>query len=491
MGLVCSVLVAGCGSGDGETPVTSETGRVLSGTASKGPLTGATIRVYDIDARGQRQGPVLAQTTTDSAGNWTLSLAGAVGNLLIESSGGLYVDEADPEPDPGQRRTIQLAADNSFSALVPADATSAAINVYTDALLRKSRHETQGANFFDVYQLNRSFFNAAFGFDITSIQPADPVAPDDAASLQEKLYAMALGGAANAINALAIANQLPVANYQIISGFIDDLSDCVIDGQGVSGPVQGIATLTVSLNAEILRFRNNNFHAYQGTPLLVLDQSQCARSGQLADTIAPDFLGWPGDFVVESADDQGVASDIQRIQRRLQEIEAVDDRDGTVDVLDDLADFLPIGSNVVTYTAFDLSANRRTVTLTITVVLPQAPTIIAPADIIARATGDITQVNLGTPEVSDNASGLDYLIVENNAPGTGFARGQYHITWTVTDEAGFSAQAVQQLNVGTVPGFAEVPVTPGGFGELPVLLDPDEIPLLPIPMQNKPKLQLH
>lgn len=367
--LICGFLVGGCGSDDDPSLVLLEASRVVSGNVSKGPLNGATIRVYEIDAHGIRQGSFLAETATDAGGNWALSVPVDVDNLVIESSGGVYVDEADSEPDPNLRRSIQLAADDSFSAVLPATAGSVAINVYTDALLRKSRYETQGANFFEVYELNRSFMNAAFGFDITTTQPADPIAPDTAASLQSRSYAMALGGAANAVNALSIANDFVVGSYPVIAAMMDDLTDCVIDGHGVAGPVQGVTTLILDLNSEILRFRNNNFNAYQGTPLLQIDQSECARSGQLPDRIAPEFFGLPGDFAVGTSDEQGIASSAPTVQENLQDIQAVDDRDGAVSVVSDISDILPIGENLVTFTASDLTGNTRTVELTITVIL--------------------------------------------------------------------------------------------------------------------------
>ncbi|MBT8130697.1 MAG: hypothetical protein KJO35_00380, partial [Gammaproteobacteria bacterium] len=198
--------LAACNKSEQAAIPTTDDTRLISGNTSKGPIGGALVQAYAVDDRGSRQGDPIAEARTDANGNWSMNIPFPVGDLLIESSGGVYVDEADPEPDPTLRRSITLSPTDTFSALLPANAASVAINAYTDALLRKARLETQGENFFQVYELNRSFFNSAFGFDIVTVQPADPIDPAAGSSVQERQYAMALGAIANVINSTAIEN---------------------------------------------------------------------------------------------------------------------------------------------------------------------------------------------------------------------------------------------------------------------------------------------
>ena len=466
-------------------PAVSSLTNVISGNTTKGPLNGATIHAYAIDARGLRVGGVVAETVTDAAGNWSMSLPAGSGNLIIESSGGVYVDEADPEPNPNQRRTIQLGDADTFAAFLPDGTATVSINIFTDAMLRKSRHETQGENFFEVHALNRSFFQTAFGFDLTTTRPADPIQPDTNAPLASRSYAMALGGAANLVNTLAIANQLAQPDYMIISALIEDMTDCTIDGIGVAGPIPDVTLIEASVNFEILRFRNNNFSAYANTPLLQIDQSECARSAQLPDRLAPAFPDFPADFVVESPDGLGIPATTASVQAILQSVVAIDDRDGVVAASNDLPAVLPIGATPVSYTATDQAGNTQTATVIITVAPPLAPTIVAPPDVVARSWGEITQVNLGEPQVSDNVTIGPRLMVANDAPSAGFENGQFTVTWTVSDEIGLMAEATQQVYVGIEPGYNEMG-TGNDLGLLPVLPDPDEFPIDIIPGSSIP-----
>jgi parallel beta-helix repeat protein len=73
------------------------------------------------------------------------------------------------------------------------------------------------------------------------------------------------------------------------------------------------------------------------------------------------------------------------------------------------------------------------------------PTIIPPADVTVEATGTLTQVQLGTPTVSDLEDPSP--IVTNNAPADGFPVGTNTVTWTATDASGNVATAMQKVTV--------------------------------------------
>ncbi|MBT8144361.1 MAG: hypothetical protein KJO55_06650, partial [Gammaproteobacteria bacterium] len=432
--------------------------RLISGQVAKGPLAGALVEVYAIDDRGQSAGPQLAQTTTDASGQWSVAVFAPDQPLLVRASGGRYVDEADPQPDPAGRRSVTLGPDDSFAALLPAAASSVAINAYTDALLRKSQHETQGSNFLAVYENNRVYFERAFGFDISAILPTDPIQPDPQAGLPQRQYAMALGGIANVVNALATANQLAIADFTIIDAVIDDLTDCRIDGRSNAGPLTGLVTLSEDLNFQILRFRNNNFAVYQDTTLLQLDLAECARSGRLPDTVAPVFTVVPDDFTVAAVDAQGTASSTAAVQAVLATVRALDDRDGSVMPQVSLPAMLPLGDTLVTLTASDLAGNVVQATLVITVADLDAPNISAPPDRDVIATGALTEVDLGEPQVGDNVTPVAGLLVANDAPTGGFAPGIHVVTWRVTDSVGLVAEAVQRVTVRTAAPTVDTPL---------------------------------
>uniref|UniRef100_UPI00356AAF22 hypothetical protein n=1 Tax=Hydrogenophaga sp. TaxID=1904254 RepID=UPI00356AAF22 len=74
-------LIAACGGG-GSSVTTS-----VSGAIVKGPVNGATVTFKRPD------GSVIATTTTNSTGAYSLALSYS-GDLVIEASGGTYLDEA-------------------------------------------------------------------------------------------------------------------------------------------------------------------------------------------------------------------------------------------------------------------------------------------------------------------------------------------------------------------------------------------------------------
>jgi hypothetical protein len=108
---VLAGLLAGCGGGGSSAaaPVASTT---LSGSAVKGPVGGATVRVTTL------AGNVLGTTTTSPAGTYTLTINYG-GDVVIEIQGGTYLDEA----------TNQTVTLNQLKAIVSASGGSQTVHV--------------------------------------------------------------------------------------------------------------------------------------------------------------------------------------------------------------------------------------------------------------------------------------------------------------------------------------------------------------------------
>ena len=79
------------------------------------------------------------------------------------------------------------------------------------------------------------------------------------------------------------------------------------------------------------------------------------------------------------------------------------------------------------------------------------PVIIAPADIALDATGDLTQVTLGSAYAEDAVDGV--LVAEPSVQGP-FAPGRHVIEWTVSDAAGNTASATQTVDVRPLANFS-------------------------------------
>lgn len=459
---VACAFVSACGGGGGSgasgdstsAPNDAPAVRRVQGSVAKGPLRDAVVRLYALDGAGGRASDdVVAEARTAGDGTWSVTLPPNTGALLVESSGGSYVDEADPESDPARKRTVALAKGEGLVAVLPAGANSVALTLYSQALVTKARRETLGAEFLAVLDENRALQRQAYGFDPLTTLPADPIAPDADADAEARAYALALGGAAQALNAVALALGAPVPTYALIAAVADDLSDCVLDGasagmsievaldDGTRAPLPG-----ADLAREILRFRNNNFAAYESTPLLVPDADTCAQSGGVPDTIAPEFEHVPDAITVAAVDASGTPLTDPGLQVALASVVARDDRPGDVTITHDAPAQFPLGTSDVTFTATDAAGNAAHATVRVTVADLTPPSIAAPADVVAAQTGELTPVDLGDPVVGDNVTAPGALIVTNDAPA-GFPAGVTEVTWTVRDTAGLEAQAVQTVTV--------------------------------------------
>lgn len=111
------------------------------------------------------------------------------------------------------------------------------------------------------------------------------------------------------------------------------------------------------------------------------------------------------------------------------------------------ANGFPLGTTIVQWKATDDSGNSATATQTVTITDTTAPSITAPADItiIIEVAGILTQVDLGSPTVSDLAD--DSPTITNDAPVDGFRLGNTIVTWTATDDSGNSATAKQKVTI--------------------------------------------
>lgn len=89
-----AVMLMACGGSDSSvatsttTPAAASPATTIAGSAVKGPISGATVTVKNAST-----GAVLGTTTTVAGGSYSLSVP-YVGDVVVEVTGGRYVDEA-------------------------------------------------------------------------------------------------------------------------------------------------------------------------------------------------------------------------------------------------------------------------------------------------------------------------------------------------------------------------------------------------------------
>ncbi|WP_052141148.1 PKD domain-containing protein [Pseudoalteromonas piratica] len=281
--LVCLLAACGDNSSEDAVQVTEQniSKQLISGKASKGALNNAVIEAWAINKQGGITGTApVATTTTDDRGNFTFNLVPQNEPLLLKSYGGSYIDESDPEPNINLKRSIQLTEQQGLTSILLPGETTSAMTIMTSSLTLKAQRETFGDVFFETLLAIIDNAEQTFGFNPFTNLPSNVISPATEDSQVTKQHALVIGGFANVVNHAAIDMGFPFANYLTIEAIISDFSDGKIDGLVNQNEIivtadDGVLlslSQTIDLNAEINRFRNNNFAAYETTPLLTVDQ---------------------------------------------------------------------------------------------------------------------------------------------------------------------------------------------------------------------------
>lgn len=229
IGLAVALAIAGCGGGNGGSSggVFAPASTTASGTVSKGPVGGAQLFVYKMDATGQADGAAIAGPITTAAdGSWSVSIPNSVPRpLLVTSSGGSYTDEA-------TGATVTAGALNS---VLPEGASTVAVTPVSELLVRNARQylaDNPAESLADSVDAGREKINQVFGVSFDPLSSLPSAAADaDAQSLQ---YAALLGG----LSTLANNESAATDPFDTVLAIIDDASDGEIDGQKDGAPIE-------------------------------------------------------------------------------------------------------------------------------------------------------------------------------------------------------------------------------------------------------------
>lgn len=252
-------VAQGCGGGGGGAasgPAPGST--VLTGTATKGPIAGGTVKVFEIVSSATsnpRSGvprlnsSVLAQGSTGSDGSYNITLppGSAKGGLLVQVTGGSYQDEAtgasrsvDDQFGPSGMRAIF----GNVSSAARGGQLSGYVTPFTEMAYQASGGDLRAQGIDDA---NRRVAGA-FGLpDLTRTRPLDPNKPFPAsASADSKKYALALAS---------------LSQYQKDYGGIKKLSEIEteLEAEANNGVLSGSTD-------NKFRSSGNNFAASSGNP---------------------------------------------------------------------------------------------------------------------------------------------------------------------------------------------------------------------------------
>ena len=269
-GLLLSAVVvfaAGCGGGSSSS---TPAGATVSGVASKGPILGGTVNVFEVISSATvnprtglpRLGTTALATTTTSAtdGSYALALPAAFtrGSILVQVTGGSYKDEA-------TGTTTQLASQfgatglraafgNISGAVKRGQAITVCPTPLTEMAYLNAATLTDGQVAASNLKVAQAFGLTAKGVDIVSTTPLDATAVFPAgATVPQEAYTLAL--------ATLSQYQKNLSNNQTL-GFNDAQLAGQIQGSGLSGST----ATTLATASNIFASGPNNPNPILNTP---------------------------------------------------------------------------------------------------------------------------------------------------------------------------------------------------------------------------------
>lgn len=218
------MMVAGCGGGGGASvTATTETGTV-SGSAIKGPVSGSTVMAFNMNADGTRGGQI-GTAMTDAQGNFSMNVGNHSGSLMLQMTGGSYIDEAT-----GIMTT--MGAGDMMTTVVPSMAagenlTNIHMTPLTSMAQMMAQNMTGGMTQANITQAN-SLMGQYFGVnDILHTHPMDPLANGSGpvSTQDQRNYGMSIAAMSQYAKTIGMPN-----SSGMVTVMMNDASDGRMNG---------------------------------------------------------------------------------------------------------------------------------------------------------------------------------------------------------------------------------------------------------------------
>lgn len=254
--LLSVAFLSACGGGGGGGAAPPPATTSLSGVASKGLLSGATVTAYSLNASGI-EGSALGSDITDANGAYSINVGSYTGAVILKATGGSYVDEATGATT---TNTVLLrAAVTNVSGSV-----QAAITPMTEIAVLIAGELTTA----NIDGATALLSNMIGGTDIIGTMPAN-VLVSSASSTAAKNYGLMLA----ALSQL-VSDGTATGVSDAIGQLAADLADTVLDATGpdvssslstfLSGTFNktGLTTGTAPLVAALSSASSNHIPSY-------------------------------------------------------------------------------------------------------------------------------------------------------------------------------------------------------------------------------------
>ena len=236
LGAVSSTALVACGSGGGSSDASSSVANgTISGTATKGPVSGATVQAFGIN--NGTKGGQLGSAQTDSSGNFTMRVDAYSGPIMFQLHGGSYMDEATGKRMNMLDKDVMTCVVPSVSVTAGSTMTGVQITPLTSMAHAWAEHMADGMTATNITMANMRV-GAAYmgpGMDILMMRPIDPtvVGSANGASIDAKNYGMILAAMSQEAHQLGMTT----SSSAMLTAMHNDAGDGTMDGTMSGTPI--------------------------------------------------------------------------------------------------------------------------------------------------------------------------------------------------------------------------------------------------------------
>ncbi len=223
-----SLLLFGCGggsdSGNGAVPSVSNADGVITGTAVKGPVNGATVKAYAIN--NGLMGAQIGTGTTDAQGNFSLAIGSYSGPVMLQMTGGTYTDEA-------TGNSITMQPGDVMTSIMPQAVAGAVmggvqITPLTSMAQVRAQAMSGGMTPANIAAANTAMGNYFSVNDILYTHPMNPLIPGSGSGATQDMrnYGIVLAAMSQYANSIGMR-----FSSGIVTTMMNDAADGFMDGR--------------------------------------------------------------------------------------------------------------------------------------------------------------------------------------------------------------------------------------------------------------------
>ncbi len=227
--LGAGLLLAACGGNDAGTPAGGTPG-AMGGTATKGPVAGATVTAFAVTSGAK--GAQLATAQTDAQGHFAMQLGAYSGPVLVEMRNGTYADEATNATMPMQPTVVMTCVVPSFAA---GSSTTVQVTPLTSMAQAMVQAMPGGMTETNIGTANANVGSYFSVDDILHTAPMNPVVAGSGAGATQSMknYGMSIAAMSQYANTIGMTT----SSSGIVTLMMQDSSDGMMNGMMGSTPI--------------------------------------------------------------------------------------------------------------------------------------------------------------------------------------------------------------------------------------------------------------